>query len=463
MKATILVGDCRQRLRELPDASVQCVVTSPPYWGLRDYGTATWEGGSEDCDHVAGSDYGSWSDTNNRGAIRGGPFRELCGKCGARRIDAQLGLEPTPEAYVAKMVEVFRDVRRVLRDDGTLWLNLGDSYASKLPRVAFGDQGSRGKGATEGDRSITRDWSSWGLKEKQLAGMPWRTAFALQADGWYLRSDIIWSKPNPMPESVTDRPTKAHEYVFLLTKSARYYFDQEAVREPHTAEFRRSGANALRGQTEIRPRGNLATVDEQSYDPAGRNIRSVWTIATQPFPEAHFATYPEELAERCVKAGTSERGACATCGAPWARTVESAENIHPGSSHDHSADLERGSGRQVRSDGKPAGTIMRERFQAGRGPRTTGWVPTCGDGCPHHYRAPMPCVVLDPFAGSGTTGVVALNLGRSFVGIELNPAYAAMAERRIANVAPLLAEVESEARKDPEDPEQLGLDITGAP
>jgi DNA modification methylase len=196
------------------------------------------------------------------------------------------------------------------------------------------------------------------IKPKDLVGIPWRVAFALQADGWYLRSDIIWSKPNPMPESVTDRPTKSHEYVFLLTKSARYFFDQEAVREEHSAAFRSSGANALRGQAEIRPRGNLASVDEQSYNPSGRNIRSVWTIATQPFPDAHFATYPEELVERCIKAGSRQDD-----------------------------------------------------------------------------------TVLDPFTGSGTTGVVALNLGRSFVGVELNPTYVAMAERRIANVAPLLAEV----------------------
>jgi DNA modification methylase len=326
----ILVGDTRDRLADLPAASVQCCVTSPPYWGLRDYGHA-----------------------------------------------GQLGLEPTPDAYVAEMVEVFRGVRRVLRDDATCWINLGDSYASSTgprtitPQTAYAT--GRAGGNARGPASKTlgyekadggfRDYGS--LKPKDLVGIPWRVAFALQADGWYLRSDIIWAKPNPMPESVTDRPTKAHEYLFLLTKSARYYYDAEAIKEAsvdmagwqsrmkYKLSGRPDGATVCPGDSEgqrYAPKGMRAVPD----DSAGRNRRSVWTIPTQPYPEAHFATYPEALVEPCILAGSKE-----------------------------------------------------------------------GD------------TVLDPFTGSGTTGAVAARLHRSFVGCELNPAYVELARRRIGNSNPL--------------------------
>jgi DNA modification methylase len=316
----ILHGDVREQLRTLPAESVQTVVTSPPYWGLRDYG-----------------------------------------------VPGQLGLEETPEAYVAAMVDVFREVRRVLRHDGTLWLNLGDSYAG-----SWGAQGRQGKtGAlagrsacaarqiaaaakrASGTGSLSR---TPGLKPKDLVGIPWRVAFALQADGWWLRSDIIWAKPNPMPESVTDRPTRSHEYLFLLTRAESYFYDAEAVREflarPELAgQRRRMGPTAERPGGERQDQGRTAPYSRDGK----RNLRSVWTVATQPFPEAHFATFPEALVLPCVLAGS-----------------------------------------------RPGDTV------------------------------------LDPFSGSGTTGVVALKQGRSYVGVELNPEYVAMSERRLAQVAPLL-------------------------
>ena len=229
-KIKILTGDALERLGELEIKSVQCVVTSPPYWGLRDYG-----------------------------------------------IEGQLGLEKTPEEYVAKLVGIFREVRRVLRDDGTLWVNLGDSYWNQSPVRKSAAQAFEKKftGGITGTRERRSGRGHDILKMKDLVGIPWRVAFAVQADGWYLRSDIIWSKPNPMPESVTDRPTRAHEYLFLITKSPCYYYDADAIRET------------------------------QSKDSlAGRNKRTVWTIPTQPYPEAHFATFPTSLVEPCILAGS---------------------------------------------------------------------------------------------------------------------------------------------------------------
>lgn len=233
---TVHVGDCRDVLATLPAESVHCVVTSPPYWGLRDYGTATWDGGDPECDHSAGpltsskSGLAGYTSDNIKLRTNGVPFRGRCGKCGAIRVDAQLGLEATPEEYVANMVAVFREVRRVLRNDGTVWLNLGDSYASQATNSDAGGSFQAERGAYRAGRPDRRGVQT-GMKPKDLVGIPWMVAFALRADGWYLRSDIIWAKTNPMPESVTDRPTKAHEMVFLLSKSPRYYFDSEAVRE----------------------------------------------------------------------------------------------------------------------------------------------------------------------------------------------------------------------------------------
>jgi DNA modification methylase len=451
----ILKGDVRDKLAELPDASVQCVVTSPPYWGLRDYGTALWDGGDVACDHdavirakaVAHVGTTSFSATSegqiaNASAIHG---RHGCPACGAHRIDSQIGLEPTPEEYVATMVDVFRDVRRVLRDDGTVWLNLGDSYAA-------------GGGGTERTREQMQAASTMnstapvagraptpaGLKPKDLVGIPWRVAFALQADGWYLRSDIIWAKPNPMPESVTDRPTKSHEYVFLLTKQARYFYDNDAVRE--SAEYgRRSAFRSTSYENDIShangsERREPVTVG--GADPeVGRNLRSVWSIPTEPFPEAHFATFPKALVEPCIKAGTSEKGCCPECGAPWVRQVE-----RPTGSPKFAPLAIEAAG--VLPDGPGTHRNMGGRYQAwldANPPRTTGWRPVCrcgevgeSEGATLGASAkaalsnlPIPCTVLDPFAGSGTTGVVALRLGRSFIGIELSPEYAAMMRKSL--------------------------------
>ena len=299
-------GDCLSILREqFADESVQCCVTSPPYWGLRDYGVA-----------------------------------------------GQLGLEPTPAEYVEKMVAVFREVRRVLRDDGTLWLNLGDNYINH-PANAVNRNGMSGtlnngvadfpcRDGTRGDQK--RVGIPNGLKVKDLAGIPWRVAFALQADGWYLRQDIIWAKPNPMPESVTDRCTKAHEYLFMFAKSERYFYDADAIAEPLE-----SPAHAP-GNKKVDASRNDADQMQKVWGLSGtRNKRTVWTVATSPYAEAHFATFPPKLIEPCILAGCPSGG-----------------------------------------------------------------------------------LVLDPFAGSGTTIQVAQQLGRQGVGIELNPAYITLSDTRTA-------------------------------
>ncbi len=274
MPATkVIQGDALEVLRTLPDGLARCCVTSPPYLGLRDYG-----------------------------------------------VEGQIGLEATPEEYVEKLVEVFREVRRVLADDGTLWLNLGDSYAGSRGGGAPSESSTlEGNGHVGGGpklRSLTAsrrrdavaiprsDYRVPGLKPKDLVGMPWRVAFALQADGWYLRSDIIWSKPNPMPESVTDRPTKAHEYLFLLSKAARYFYDADAIREPDAGTDH--PRNVLHKPEPsggvMSPHLGIRRAEGRNGD--GRNRRSVWTVATEPFPGAHFAVMPQALVEPCILAGS---------------------------------------------------------------------------------------------------------------------------------------------------------------
>jgi DNA modification methylase len=364
----IIVGEARKVLSDLPPHSVQCCITSPPYWGLRDYGVppVTWS----DC----------WI--------------------------GSLGLEPTPEQYVVHVVEVMRKVRRVLKPEGTLWLNLGDCYIADGGEG--GRQGARGERANRrhtqsnlgvrvasklkvsvsrlngGDRNqaytLRADEAgrqSHHLKSKDLVGIPWRVAFALQADGWWLRSDIIWNKPNPMPESVRDRPTKAHEYLFLLSKSEVYFYDAVAIMEPTTgkAHPRGSGVNpkACTGKNELsgdrrlegfNTRWRVKQNESFARSTAGlvqyRNKRSVWKIATRPFKGAHFATFPTDLVEPCILAGSR-----------------------------------------------------------------------AGD------------VVLDPFAGTGTVGLAALKHGRSFLGIELNPQYVIMAENRIRQMPPVQLHIKS--------------------
>jgi DNA modification methylase len=329
--------NCINGLKDLESESVNCCVTSPPYWGLRDYG-----------------------------------------------VPGQLGLESTPEEYVSRMVEVFREVKRVLREDGTLWLNLGDSYAGSGKGIGS----DHGKAVFSDDNISKTNWKMTGLKSKDLVGIPWMVAFALRADGWYLRQDIIWSKTNPMPESVTDRCTKSHEHIFLLSKSPKYYYDAEAIAEPVTESTvkrlsqdieSQSGSDRVPGKTNgsmkaaapryggkkaAAPRygGKKYTENPEVFNRTKsgnayafrekRNKRSVWTVSTQPFKDAHFATFPPKLIEPCILAGCPKDG-----------------------------------------------------------------------------------IVLDPFMGSGTTGMVALQNQRNFIGFELNPAYIEIAEKhRLANV-----------------------------
>jgi DNA modification methylase len=341
-------------------------------------------------------------------------------------VSDQIGLEPSPQEYVRQMVEVFREVRRVLRNDGTVWLNLGDSYARTggwssndgLDGLARGESG-RAKSNIQNGRNGQKRPDS--LKEKDLVGIPWRVALALQDDGWWLRSDIIWAKPNPMPESVTDRPTKAHEYIFLLTKSARYYYDADAVRVPHQPEsLARDSLGwkaAFKGRHTTPGEKRPHSTDHNGFlNPAGANLRTVWTVPTSPFSDAHFATFPPKLIEPCVLAGTSEKGECPECGAPWKREVERTAMVINRSDRTHS-----------KGQTRPSGTMVEPPSST-----TTGWSHTCS-----HNAEPVPQLILDPFTGAGTTGLVATRKGRRFIGTELNPDYANMARNRIVNDAPL--------------------------
>ena len=457
---TVHVGDVRKVLRELPAASVDCCVTSPPYWGLRDYGLPplTW-GGDPNCRH-------QWSGMKmargGRKAFCGPERTQLVSRVGkTKRQDGavttggrfclrctawlgDLGLEPSPDLYLAHIVEVFRDIRRVLKPTGTVWLNLGDAYCAgtRTDRTPTTRTGVDVPASWSARCQPQRIGSVPGLKPKDLIGLPWRVAFALQADGWYLRADIIWAKPNPMPESVRDRPTKSHEYVFLLSSSSRYFYDTEAVREPAAASapkapagwdkaagahgsFHRLGREpvisaerkSLAGPTYSRHRAAIPGGQTLTLR-SGRNRRTVWTIATQPFRGAHFATFPERLVEPCILAGTSEAGCCAACGAPWEREVVVAYE-NPGN---RTTNGPRSVGRRSQT---PGFEIRLERHSP-----TRGWHPTCR--CP---ARPVQAVVLDPFAGSGTTLAVAARLGRRAVGIELNPDYLALIKARCALAA----------------------------
>lgn len=381
--AQIIVGDVRTELAKLPDKSVQTCITSPPYFGLRDYGVA-----------------------------------------------GQIGLEQTPEDYVAELVAVFREVRRVLADDGTLWLNLGDSYAGK-----------------------------------ELLGIPWRVAFALQADGWYLRQDIVWAKPNPMPESVTDRCTKSHEYLFLLSKSPRYYYDSAAIAEPTVRGS--AGSTFDRGKTAEHQKGRAST--KTRAEKHTRNKRDVWTIATKPFRGAHFAVMPEALVEPCVLAGSRGGGKRCDCDElilsplgtnrapdPTQKTGRSGMNRSRGDGagvrpitrreqrayaaqlrdSPHRAEMAEQAGaafahyaRTDASGARPIPPALLARWTA------LGWL-TAPAPCPH--AAVGPDTVLDPFAGSGTVGVAAGRHGRNFIGFELSPAYAEIARNRYANLGQLM-------------------------
>jgi len=448
--ATLYLGDALECLRAMTDESVNCIVTSPPYWGLRDYGTGTWEGGDAECDH---DQRRRERDPDSKSATNSGSSRDNvagqvdCRKCGARRIDQQLGLEPTPEIYMARMVEVFREARRVLRRDGTCWVNLGDSYA--------GGAGGRGDSGNEIDgrptsvkhdgKRIPRDAGS--LKPKDLCGIPWRVAFALQADGWYLRSDIIWAKPNPMPESVTDRPTKAHEYLFLLSREPRYFYDAEAIREADTGQ--QHARNVLHGAPSLEPSGGLKNPHGGLWgtpekNGSGRNRRTVWTIATQPFPEAHFATFPEKLVEPCVLAGCPAQ-TCPECGAPWERVVES--HIEGTARHERGRYAQHSGGDGTNS------FLSKTAVHGTKISETLGYRPTCACG----REDTMPGTLLDLFCGSGTALLVTLRLGRRAVGIELKPEYMDMARKRIAGEAAQgkLRDIHAQPRLPLEEPEKV--------
>lgn len=535
-------GDALKVLRALPSESVHMIVTSPPYWGLRDYQTGTWEGGDAQCDHLEMTVGMSSSNTlgpdkhlprtnaTNIGRVQ--QFHEWCRKCGARRTDEQLGAESTPEEYVEKLVLIFREARRVLRKDGILFLNLGDTYSS-----GGGGNYGNGKNAQHGDGQVytTNQVRDTTLPGGNLVGIPWRVAFALQADDWILRQEIIWAKPSPMPESVTNRCTKAHEQIFLLSKSHDYYFDAEAIKEESVYGYREwSAAKAgskgvVEGHTHYkcgdmtRGHGGLSA----GGDGSPRNKRSVWSIEddkelynwlASAAPEvlaeflmrheccdeervlvsdgdmgkrsvwnvahgggykgAHFATYPPKLIEPCILAGTSAVGCCPECGAPWIRVIEKRRVVtRPGK--DSKVTTEAG-----RRDGMETGNRDPERHVTES--RTIGWRPGCrcyrlqiiGEqpsqpqqgvretegafqkrydqwesgmqnwledwkalkplyeealgvdegafAAADHirdYEGTVPCTVLDPFIGSGTTALVSLSLGRRCVGIDLSEEY----------------------------------------
>lgn len=362
-------GDTLEKLKQLPEKSIHCCITSPPYWGLRDYG-----------------------------------------------VEGQIGLEKTPEEYVSKMVEVFQEVKRVLRDDATLWLNLGDSYAAGGLGHGSGKQ-TTNHGSCNGTHIEKPRKAPDGLKQKDLVGIPWRVAFALQSDGWYLRQDIIWHKPNPMPESVTDRCTKAHEYIFLLSKSKKYYFDHEAIKEEAVYP------NDNRGLRKDSRRGTMCNSISGSTGET-RNKRSVWTVATKPFKEAHFATFPPDLILPCVLAGCPEK-TCPDCGAGWDRVVDKEKTG-------------RGKTKSILSDGineRCTALSLAQKRQAYRamgmeGPppsKTLGFKPSCKCGNPES----VPGIVLDPFSGAGTTVLVAKQNNRQAIGIELNPEYVKIANGRL--------------------------------
>lgn len=381
MGTRIIRGDALSGLAEIEDGSVHCVVTSPPYFGLRSYLPD---------DH---------------------PDKAK-----------EIGLEKTPEEYIANLVAVFREVRRVLRKDGVLFVNIADSY-NAAGRVGHGTrigfkQGTNKASANGAD--VCRP-SVASLKEKDLIGIPWLLAFALRADGWYLRGDYIWKKDSCMPESVRDRCTKQHEYVFHLTKSASYFWDQEAIKEPAISGDGRAphgkGQESIGGRPASGSRGvNVGGTIES------RNRRSVWTINPSGFSDAHFATMPPELAEICIKAGSSQKGCCSKCGAPWERETVRHELVHDADVRDGRKDLHGPTYSRHRTK-IPGGQSL-----VGGTNVTTGWTPSCScDGA-----EVVPCLVLDPFSGAGTTALVADRLQRNAIGIELHPDYPDMSEKRIS-------------------------------
>lgn len=524
----LYLGDVIDRLRDLPDQSVQCVVTSPPYWGLRDYKTAQWVGGKDPnclfdypCDHLAPPLGGTAASglpnvqgkqdddgfTLSKTQPNKAQYAHECLKCGAQRVDQQLGSERTPQEFVKNMVRVFAEVKRVLRDDGVLWLNLGDSYASggRDTYTGFnqrysgtGGEGSKQDATLEGVKDRVKESK---LPAGNLVGIPWRVALALQADGWILRQDIIWHKLSPMPESVQNRCTKSHEYIFLLSKQQRYYYDADAIREITGSEVSEEEYEDLldtekdrgedwyqrqSGRKDTNGTGKKAGEKKSGIShPNGRNKRSVWSVSLQGYDGAHFATYPIKLITPCVLAGTSAHGSCADCGAPWKRVTEKRAMTRE-RPNDYTKRKSSGlTGGAYHPDGQSPHSNAREvgntcsNSVAGVEVKTIRWEPTCTcygtfekregirlgygsyhdhtqDGVEHGLRQGgngpssnpgmptkefkvnemvyesnlpldehpvVPCTVLDPFIGSGTSCVVALSHGRRSIGIDLSEAY----------------------------------------
>lgn len=484
-RVTLHCGDVRAVLATLPDDHFDCVVTSPPYWGLRDYGTARWEGGDPACDHRSPTMREGRNEDRAKlkGSAATNSYQNIlahhsgCGKCGAIKIDNQLGLERTLGEHLSVMVEVFREVRRVLKPTGTCWINYGDCYATAPNGRSAADTKAAGnddrtfrdkpfstvgaiydperengfrvgksgnKGSTAADNR-GRVVAGGFLKPKDLCMVPNRLAIALQDDGWWIRSEIIWHKPNPMPESTRDRPTSSHEKIWLLTKRERYFYDADAIAEPVTQSTvervsqptwdQQAGSTRQPGKTNgamkavVKRSGNKARKYGDDADRPGshlgrsipwegstRNSRNVWTMGTAAFSDAHFATFPPELAERCIKAGSSEAGCCTKCGLPWVRLVERTDVLDAtakGSRFDN---------------GKTASRTGGDRTQRGERYRkvATGWQPSCS--CDADVQ---PARVLDIFGGAGTTGLVAASLGRTAMLIELNPEYCRLARARI--------------------------------
>ena len=457
--AKLYQGDARAL--PVADRSVHCCVTSPPYWGLRDYGLADWEGGDAKCSHV--KPMPDWVQTHlDKAGTR--PFRKpeyfahseepwpngVCGHCGARQQGAGIGLEPTLSEWLDNIVAVGREVWRVLRDDGTWWLNLGDAYAGSGKGPATSDKQASNQGSVRtsfrrdraeiipGKRTPRGEGSGrWGMGDvavdglpaKNLMGQPWRAAFALQDDGWILRKGIIWHKPNPMPESVSDRPTSAHEMIFLLVKQPRYFYDAEAVRQPSLDPTDNRAARSTVSQKRMpSEKVNGIRPNDKTYPTA--NLRDVWTIPTQGRPDAHFASFPDEVPKRCILAGTSEHGVCADCGAPWVRQVE--KELQTGNRKPNQTT------RVKDADPNDMGAARDRAGHIGGGSyyetQTVGWQPTCDCGA-----ATVPATVLDPFIGRGTTAIVAQRLGRRAIGVDLNPDYLALARKNLeATNLPLL-------------------------
>lgn len=351
-KIKILQGNCIDKIKELEDNSIDCVVSSPPYFGLRDYGTGKWEGGKEDCPHKRLTKISKNTSTGHAGMFKQGHvvgdaiMKDKCNYCGAIRIDKQFGLEKTYQDYLANTVKLFETFKPKLKDTATIWWNVGDSYSSGK-RTSTTNQSLRG----DKNYGVTRTPVQNGIKEKDLLMIPNRVAIALQDEGWYIRSEIIWHKPNPMPESVRDRPTSCHEKIWLITKSKKYYYDANSIREPLASssitrlnQDIKNQKGSTRGNGGMKSNGNMKAVSNMET----KNKRNVWTITTKPFKGSHFATFPKDLIEPCIKAGCPENG-----------------------------------------------------------------------------------IVLDPFGGAGTTGIVASLNNRNSILIELNSEYIKIAEDRI--------------------------------